>query len=149
VAELKGSSGHEIPSRSLIEFLPVNLIQDHNESRDEHIVDMRKHGNDKRVPVEQHVRNSELTVHLSYHCGGVAEVEGAGPVEVVALDLEIADLLRGVPSQEHVHLCLELDHRRFFHGKEQIACVCAVPSEHFPSIVHTEYLIKRLILNYY
>ena len=80
--------------------------------------------------------------YLSYHCGGVAKIEGAGPAEVIALDLEIADLLCGVSSQEDIHLCLELDHRRFLHGKEQITCVCAVPSEHFPSVVHTEYLLK-------
>jgi hypothetical protein len=59
---------------------------------------------------------------LGYHCGGVAKVEGAGPVEVVALDLEVAHLLRGVPSQEDIHLCLELDQRRFLHAEEQIAC---------------------------
>jgi hypothetical protein len=60
---------------------------------------------------------------LSYHCGGVAKVERAGPVEVVAVDLEIADLMCGVSSQEDIHLRLELDHRRFLHTEEQIACV--------------------------
>jgi hypothetical protein len=31
----------------------------------------------------------------------------------------------------------------FLHCKEQISCVRAVPSEHFPSIVHTKYLIMH------
>jgi hypothetical protein len=79
---------------------------------------------------------------LSYHCSRVAKIEGAGPIKVAALDLEITDLLCGVSCQEDIHLCLELDHRRFLHTKEQIACVCAVPSEHFPPVVHTEYLMQ-------
>ena len=84
----------------------------------------------------------ESCTYLSYHCGGVSKIEGAGPVEVVALDLEITYLLCSVSSQEDIHLCLELDQRRFLHTEEQIACVCAVPSEHLPSVVHAEYLIK-------
>ena len=64
---------------------------------------------------------SVLCTHLSNHVVGVAKVEGARPVEVAALDLEIAHLLRGVGRQEDIHLCLQLDDRRFLGSEEQIA----------------------------
>ena len=80
--------------------------------------------------------------HLSNHVVGVAKVEGARPVEVAALDLEIAHLLRGVGRQEDIHLCLQLDDRRFLGSEEQVARVRAIPSEDLPPVVHAKYLLR-------
>ena len=78
--------------------------------------------------------------HLSDHGVGVAEVEAAWSLEVAAPDLEVGGLLRGVPGQEDIHFCLQLEHWSFLHCEEQIACVGAVPPENFPSVVHAKYL---------
>jgi len=42
----------------------MNLIQYHNESCDEHEVNMWEHGNTERVLSKQYIRDSKLTVHL-------------------------------------------------------------------------------------
>jgi hypothetical protein len=84
--------------------------------------------------------------HLGDHAAGVAEVEGARPLEVAALDLEVAHLLRGVGGQEDVHLRLQLEYRGFLRGEEQVALVRAVPSEHLPSVVHAEYLVINIVI---
>jgi len=42
----------------------MNLIQYHNESCDEDVVNMWEHGNTERVLSKQYIRDSKLTVHL-------------------------------------------------------------------------------------
>jgi len=81
---------------------------------------------------------------LSNHDVRVAKVEDAVSVEVATLHPEIAGLLGGVPGQEHIQLCPQLHQRGSLHGEEQIACVRAVPSEHFPSVVHTKHLKNNI-----
>lgn len=49
-----------------VESLPVDLIQDHNKSRDEHVVDVREHGDDEGVLSQQHVCGSVLAVDLHH-----------------------------------------------------------------------------------
>jgi hypothetical protein len=51
---------------SSVGSFPVNLIQDHHESRDEHVVDVREHGDAERVLPQQHIRDGELPVHLQH-----------------------------------------------------------------------------------
>jgi hypothetical protein len=45
----------------------VNLIEDHNKSRNEYVVNLREYSNVECVLPEQHIRNSELTVYLQNH----------------------------------------------------------------------------------
>lgn len=49
---------------------PMNLIQYHNESCDEHVVNMWEHRNTERVLSKQYVRDSKLTVHLQHQMNG-------------------------------------------------------------------------------
>ena len=81
--------------------------------------------------------------HLGDHGVGAAEVEGAGPLEVAALDLEVAGLLCAVRGQEDVQLRPQLDDGGFLGREEQVARARAVPSEHFPSVVHAKYLMMH------
>lgn len=45
-------------------------------------------------------------------------VNGAGALEVVALDPEITYLLLGVAGQEHIQLTLELDDGTLLHAEQ-------------------------------
>ena len=44
----------------------MNLIKDHNKSRDEHVVDMGEHGDNEGVLPEHHVRGRVLAVDLHH-----------------------------------------------------------------------------------
>ena len=46
----------------------MNLIQNHNESRDEDMVNVREHGDVEGVLSQQHLGDSVLTAYLQHEC---------------------------------------------------------------------------------
>jgi hypothetical protein len=74
---------------------------------------------------------------------GVAQIEGAGPVEPAPFHLEVAALLPRVPRQEHLQLRLQLQHVRFLHCEEHRAVSSSSSSVHIPSVVHAHPLLSH------
>lgn len=53
-------------SSSVVSVPAVNFIQNHNKNRDEHMVDVREHGNIERVLSQQDIGGSVLTAYLQH-----------------------------------------------------------------------------------
>lgn len=51
-------------------FVRVNLLQDDHKRRDEHVVDVREHGEAEVVLSQQHARGAVLAVHLQIEADG-------------------------------------------------------------------------------